>query len=797
MRTSSRAIASVLAFGMALSACGGHSLTPPPIGSTSQTGGSRAAESVARSQPGAVVHPSGEFSVSDLGRRSASAPVTVSLTLAYNHQSELDALVAAQADASSPMYHHYLTTAQFNAYYAPTAQQEQAVLSALQSAGFTITQRFANRTIIDARASSGAVERFFTTEIHDVNQGKFGRRFMNVKNPAVPAAIAPFVKDLSLNNVIVAHTQAGASAGRHASNTNLTVPSGGMHPQAVHTMANVVGNPGFETGTLSSWSFCGSSNMNPTVSTNHPHTGSYSGRMGSTNSNAGEPNGDSGICQQVTIPSSGTLTFWVYQTSTESDTSYAWQEAALLNSSGTRVVQFYKTVSNASGWVQKSYSLSSYAGQTLWLYFGVHGDGYPYLYTWQYVDDVSLSGGSATPTPAPTATPAPTPTPVKTATPAPTATPVPTPTPVKTATPAPTPTPSGNCNNAAALNGPLSSTNGHLATGVAKAFDFPSEHGCTGSGQTVAIEIDTPITASDVSTYMSAAGITQSGSITNVAVDGGGVASSSDYVETALDVETVSGLAPASNIRVYNFPDLSDQHIEDGYNAAVNDGIASVVNSSFGGCESGDTPFANTTNSIAQQAAAKGMTFMASSGDSGSNECSGALGVSAPAGGPYFVSVGAVDFTQSSTTGALTSIVAANDTANGFQSGGGVSTVFALPSYQSGVSGTNSSGRNQPDVSLPGIGVAVYASGQGGWMKVDGTSWSSPEFTAYMAEVNQLHSTKFGWVNPTLYSIFKNSSYTDYTDVTSGTNGAYNAVTGYDLVTGIGAPKGWALAQAI
>jgi kumamolisin len=82
-------------------------------------------------------------------------------------------------------------------------------------------------------------------------------------------------------------------------------------------------------------------------------------------------------------------------------------------------------------------------------------------------------------------------------------------------------------------------------------------------------------------------------------------------------------------------------------------------------------------------------------------------------------------------------------------------------------------------------------------MKVDGTSWSSPEFVAFMAEVNQLHSTHFGFINPTLYSVFKSSGYTDYTDVTSGTNGAYNAVTGYDLVTGIGAPKGWTLANAL
>lgn len=749
-------------------------------------------ESVAHVTVGAVPHPAGIFAVHDVGRRASTSPVSISITLNYNHQSELDALVRGQSDRSSPMYHHYLTTEQFNSYYAPTQAQESAIVNGLQAAGFTIVRRYPNRTLVDASAASSVVERFFNTQIDTVQQGKFGERYMNVKVAVVPPSIAAYVRDVSLNNLIVARTRAEGGSGRHAVNSRLTVPGGRarMNPSP---MANVIGNPGFETGSFSPWVFCGSSNMNPTVSTNHPHTGSYSGRMGSTNSNAGEPNGDSGICQLIAIPASGHLTAYVYRISDESDTTYAWQEADLLNSSGTRVVQFYKTVSNVAGWVQISANLSAYAGQSLYLYFGVHGDGYPYLYTWQYVDDVSISGGSPTPTPAPTATPPPTPTPKPSNSPTPTPKPSssPTPTPAPTATP----TPSGGCGGSA-LNGPLSGSNGWLATGVAKAFDYPVQHGCNGTGQTVAIEIDTPITTSDVSTYLSAAGVTRTGTTTNVAVDGGGNISSPDYLETALDVETVSGLAPGANIRVYNFPDLSSQHIEDGYNQAVSDGIATVVNSSFGGCESADTSFANSTNSIAQQAASKGMTFAASSGDSGSNGCSGSLGVSAPSGGPYFVSVGAVNFTSNS-SGTLTSITAGSDPGNGFQSGGGVSTVFGLPSYQSGVSGVNSSGRNQPDVSLPGVGVAVYAASQGGWLKVDGTSWSSPEFVAFMAEVNQDRNTHYGFVNPNLYTVFKNSSYADYTDVTSGTNGAYNAVPGYDLVTGIGAPKAWSLANAL
>ncbi|MBV9269666.1 MAG: hypothetical protein JO165_01125 [Candidatus Eremiobacteraeota bacterium] len=801
MRTSLRAAAASLAAAVALAACGGHSgLTPPAGGAGTQSSGQLLPESQARSTIGAVPRPEGRFAVSDLGRRRSGDSVDITVTLAYNHQAELDQLVRAQSDRSSPMYHHYLTSAEFNNYYAPTTAQESAVVHALQQAGFTITKRFDNRTLIDARATSGTAERFFTTEIHTVNQGKYGQRYMNYRNPVLPASIAQYVKDVSLNNLVVAHTQtdsADASAGRRQVPTQISVPAFARGTMAVHPDAtNVITNPGFETGAINTgWFQCG--NINASVVTTHPHSGSYDERSGTGN---GEPNGDTGVCQQVTIPASGTLSFWVYQRSNEGGTTYAWQEADLLDSSGNRLVNFYTSSGNGNAWVQKSYNLSAYAGNTYYLYIGVHGDGYPYAYTQQFADDVNLSGAGSTPTPAPTPTPTPVPTPTPTpvptatptATPVPTSTPAPTPTPVPTATPTPAP---GGCTGSAALNGPLSNSHGWLTTGVAKAFDYPVQHGCNGSGTTVAIEIDTPMNSSDLTSYLSAAGVTRTGTLTNVAVDGGGNASSSDYSETALDSETIGGLAPGANIRVYNFPDLSDQHIEDGYNQAVSDGLASVVNSSFGGCESADTSFANTTNSIAQQAAAKGITFSASSGDSGSSECSGSTGVSAPAGDPYFVSVGAVNFTSNSSTGALTSITTGTDSSNGFSSGGGVSTVFALPSYQSGVSGMITSGRNQPDVSLPGVGVMVVVNGV--QETFDGTSWSSPEFVSLIAETNQLHNTKVGFVNPTLYSIFTSSGYTDYTDVTTGSNGAYSAKTGYDQTTGIGAPKGWALANAI
>ena len=163
-------------------------------------------------------------------------------------------------------------------------------------------------------------------------------------------------------------------------------------------------------------------------------------------------------------------------------------------------------------------------------------------------------------------------------------------------------------------------------------------------------------------------------------------------------MQTISGLAPGANVIVYDIGSLGDQQIEDAYNQVLTDAKATAVNSSFGGCESSDVPFADSTNSIAEQGAAEGVEFSASSGDSGSNECSGKKGVSAPAGGPYFSSIGGIDFTDTS-SGVLETVTMGS--VDGDSGGGGVSTVFALPSYQSGIAGMITSGRNQPDISLP------------------------------------------------------------------------------------------------
>jgi hypothetical protein len=204
---------------------------------------------------------------------------------------------------------------------------------------------------------------------------------------------------------------------------------------------NVVVNPGFETGALSPWTSCGTVS-GPAVSTVQAHSGIDSVLIGATAKP--EVNGTKGVCQTVTVPAAATLTFWVYE-GTDDTITYVDQEADILSTSGTKIAQIYSEAKSTGGWVEKTFSMSAYAGETVELYFGVKGNGYASDYVYEYLDDVSLTGTSSSPTPSPS--------PTATATAGPTAKPTSSPTakPTSSPTAAPTATPTAaafTCNNA-------------------------------------------------------------------------------------------------------------------------------------------------------------------------------------------------------------------------------------------------------------------------------------------------------------------------------------------------------------
>ncbi|BDE06214.1 hypothetical protein WPS_14900 [Vulcanimicrobium alpinum] len=166
---------------------------------------------------------------------------------------------------------------------------------------------------------------------------------------------------------------------------------------------NVVSDPGFELPALHAWSQCGTVNARVTTAT--AHSGTHAMRAGSSSRTSGEIDGDAGLCQRVTIPVSAVLTFWLNGITDETSAEFSYQSAELLDDEGNTVATLWQASLQTNGWARKTVDLSAFAGKTLRLYFGVHGNGYAKRFTILYVDDVTVSGGGAPATPAATGVP--------------------------------------------------------------------------------------------------------------------------------------------------------------------------------------------------------------------------------------------------------------------------------------------------------------------------------------------------------------------------------------------------------
>lgn len=167
--------------------------------------------------------------------------------------------------------------------------------------------------------------------------------------------------------------------------------------------------------------------------------------------------------------------------------------------------------------------------------------------------------------------------------------------------------------------------------------------------------------------------------------------------------------------------------------------------------------------------------------------------------------------------------------------GGGVSSLWAMPAYQStavstlGVLNTYSSGapcaaaagscREVPDVSADADprypyldywnGNSNTARSESGWQGTGGTSGAAPVWAALLAlaDANRAcRGTLVGLANPKLYELAGQDASTYFNDITVGNNdftpdgnnsGLYPATVGYDMASGLGTPRAAALAPAL
>jgi hypothetical protein len=342
------------------------------------------------------------------------------------------------------------------------------------------------------------------------------------------------------------------------------------------------------------------------------------------------------------------------------------------------------------------------------------------------------------------------------------------------------PKPMGVVRGALAASNPLVTGTGPGGYLIGKDFRTAYAPGVTltGTGQTVGLLEFDGFFAGDVTKNFAAAGL-PTVPVQTVLLDGVSGAAGGDNIEVILDIMMASYMAPGlSRVMVYEGATPNDV-----LNRMATDNLAQQLSSSwgFGGVNA-------TTEQIFKQYIAQGQSFMQASGDSGAYT----NGVMPPSDDPNVTVVGGTSLATSGGNGPWLS----ETTWSG--SGGGVSTTYALPSYQSGVAMAGKGGstkmRDIPDVALTADIEMYLICDNGAAISVGGTSAAAPLWAGFLALANQQAAAsskpRVGFVNPLIYAIGSSGNYAaDFHDITTGSNG-FSAVGGYDLATGWGSPAG-------
>ncbi|MFC5862995.1 protease pro-enzyme activation domain-containing protein [Acidicapsa dinghuensis] len=396
--------------------------------------------------------------------------------------------------------------------------------------------------------------------------------------------------------------------------------------------------------------------------------------------------------------------------------------------------------------------------------------------------------------------------------------------------------------------------------------------GYTGSGQSITVIGQSEIALSDIEAFQSASGLAvKDPELILVPDTGAATVSTGDEAESDIDLEWSGAIATGATITLVYVGNDTNYDAFDSLQYAIDNKLGTIISSSYGLCEA-ELPSSeeSTLESALEQATSQGQTVMSAAGDDGSTDCYNGstnppdpslsiqqqLAVDFPASSPYVTGVGGTEISTANsayvTSGsaywasASTSDVISSalqyipemawneDTANCGQTdclssgGGGTSTLFTKPSWQTGVTGLSSSitMREVPDVALnaatglPGYLICTsdstfWSNGQdascnsgfrdsstGDLTVGGGTSFAAPIFSGMVALINQSkgYTTGQGLVNPMLYSLAASSTNyaSAFHDITSGNNdclagsgvcsstAGFSAGTGYDQVTGLG-----------
>lgn len=324
----------------------------------------------------------------------------------------------------------------------------------------------------------------------------------------------------------------------------------------------------------------------------------------------------------------------------------------------------------------------------------------------------------------------------------------------------------------------------------------------TGAGQILGLLQFDGYSTNDVAYYESLEGL-PSVTLSNILLNGasGRPSGNGGEIEVSLDIEMAVSMAPGlSKILLYEAP--SGTPFEIILNQMANDDLANQLGSSWYNPDGASNA---VDDQIFEEMDAQGQSFLNASGDS--DAYTGLI--SFPCDNPYITEVGGTQLSTTGPGGTRVSETAWNRY-DGVGTGGGISTQYPIPAWQTGINMTACQGsttmRNVPDVAM--VAETVYVRADGIDYTVGGTSCAAPLWAGFTALVNQqaanLHQAPVGFLNPLLSTLAMEPGYpSNFYDITTGNNTNsssptnFFAVTGYDLCTGWGVPTGQSLINAL
>jgi hypothetical protein len=121
------------------------------------------------------------------------------------HMEEEEQFLRELQTKGSQQYHHFLTADEWNARFAPSRQDEQAVVDWAQANGLKVTKRYPNRLLVDVEAPASNIETALNVTMHNYQLGARSF-FSNDREPTIPASLNGVVHSIGgLNNLQVLH----------------------------------------------------------------------------------------------------------------------------------------------------------------------------------------------------------------------------------------------------------------------------------------------------------------------------------------------------------------------------------------------------------------------------------------------------------------------------------------------------------------------------------------------------------------------------------------------------------------